>query len=507
MVSSQTTSAIPILLSAYAPVATASQQWPLDLLALSRLGSTAIVATLPWEYDPALVADFSRLCQQFSMQVLWDIDGISAPPVSLIQQHPVALQRDSHGQPYVSSAGQLQVIPLHPALQEPMRLWLGSLAKLLQVAELQSTILGLYTSLPTTLVHELQQWQQQDGWQLHLYHSIPQLQVDTGWPFQQPLVWNTPVAHMLSAGRGLAMLALGAGQQLAQAVPPPETADIRAAWADSISVQISLRHAGAATYLAIKHRGNDPYSGVLTYRNAVGELLHVHANLGPNRSGVILLQDEEIVGAAFTADASEGVWLLRAMQSSVVFNGGSGAAVPCGTGFVLLADASGRFQIRRPSLWNQVVVYRMLRSGELVAASCQIEASHLSVPYVAQDALGSTDWYLVTPANTALEEPIRRLLVQRLVAQAEYYQRTGYPALQALAERLIAQLAQLQNPDQYRLIWEEQSRNASARIEQILLEYSSVRAARLLRGQATAEPHEEQLARILEFASQFKAAI
>jgi hypothetical protein len=139
--------------------------------------------------------------------------------------------------------------------------------------------------------------------------------------------------------------------------------------------------------------------------------------LGPTRSAAVLLRGEEVAGAAFDGDASEGTWLARAMRSSAVYSGGAGGVMPCGAGVLLTAAHSGRFQLRRPEGWEDMQARRLLMDGTLVPAACRVESSHLIVPYVAEDELGQTDLYAVLPAADPPPQ-LRDYLATLLAARA-----------------------------------------------------------------------------------------
>ncbi|MFL5802049.1 MAG: hypothetical protein ACJ8CR_09960, partial [Roseiflexaceae bacterium] len=176
----------------------------------------------------------------------------------------------------------------------------------------------------------------------------------------------------------------------------------RYAWADAADVDVSVCHGAEHTYLFAANRRPAPYSGTLTYRAPDGSIQHLHLGIGGLRVGMLILKDGEVLGAAIGGDGSEGGWLVRGMHTSMVFNNGAGVIAPCGAGLILSAPHSGRFQIRRPAGWDAMVAYRLLLSGALLPATFQIEAAHLTMPYVAEDGRGQTDLYILLPKRTPL---------------------------------------------------------------------------------------------------------
>src|SRR6185503_8979116 len=108
-------------------------------------------------------------------------------------------------------------------------------------------------------------------------------------------------------------------------------------------------------------------------------------------AGMVLLTDDEVHGAAIDGDGSEGGWLARGLRSSALYNTGAGALARCGDVLLLTAPQSGRFQARWAEGWAEMTAHRLLLSGALLPAYVQIDATHLSIPYQAEDAHGQTD--------------------------------------------------------------------------------------------------------------------
>ncbi|GAB4109445.1 MAG: hypothetical protein Fur005_13220 [Roseiflexaceae bacterium] len=189
-----------------------------------------------------------------------------------------------------------------------------------------------------------------------------------------------------------------------------------AIWADSSDIRLHLRRTPDHILIQIANPRNEPYAGTITYRGHDESLLHLHVNIGAQRTSWMLLKHEEIIGVACEGDASEGAWVIRSMRSSIVFNGGAGGVAPWGSGMILTAAHSGRFQLRHPDGWNNLQIERLLITGERQIAPYQVEGSHLIVPYIAEDQAGQTDLYLVSSSTEQLADPIDHYLTT--IAQA-----------------------------------------------------------------------------------------
>jgi len=248
----------------------------------------------------------------------------------------------------------------------------------------------------------------------------------------------------------------------------------RYAWADSASVDVKLRYGTQHTYLFIHNRQAAAYNGMLAYRASGGEVLHVHIGIGAGRSGIVMLRQDEVVGAAIDGDGAEGGWLARGLTSSIVFNAGAGGIVPCGRGLLLIAPQSGRFQIRRGAGWAEMRAYRLLLSGELVPARMQIDAAHLLLAYIAEDDCGQTDMYIALPGHGELPDDLRAYLATALHARAldleaaaelaEHIAPEATPELRDAARTLAAGAAQLATIADYTAAW----RAADQQIQSVL---------------------------------------
>jgi hypothetical protein len=201
--------------------------------------------------------------------------------------------------------------------------------------------------------------------------------------------------------------------------------DARAAWADGEGIDIDVRYGPAYTYLFVTNRRAAPYSGLLAYRAPDGAVLHLHIGMGPGRAAVVLLSGDEVAGAAIDGEGSEGGWLARGLHTSAIFANGAGGVAPCRTGVLLTAPQSGRFQLRRGEGWEGMAGHRLLLDGALFPAPLQIDATHLSVPYIAEDERGQTDMYLVLPIGEPLPPDLRGYLAALLAGHAAALRRAS----------------------------------------------------------------------------------
>jgi hypothetical protein len=211
-----------------------------------------------------------------------------------------------------------------------------------------------------------------------------------------------------------------------------------------------------------------------------------------------------------------------------MFNSGAGALARCGAGLLLTAPQSGRFQARRAEGWADMRAHRLLLSGVLLPAQVQIDAAHIAIGYVAEDARGPTDLYLILPEGDA-PPFVCSYLAALLVARAAMLRRAatlaqgGIPtngevrkqpgpldSIAQIAELFIAAAAQLEataaqiaTADEYSAAWaaaDEQCRPALAILAQTL---TQARAA-LLAGAIDYAAHaaiEQLIARIISIAA------
>jgi hypothetical protein len=199
----------------------------------------------------------------------------------------------------------------------------------------------------------------------------------------------------------------------------------RYAWADGDDVDVSVRYGDQYTYLFIANRRPTAFSGTLTYRERDGSIQHVHTGMGGPRVGMVLIKDDEVIGAAIGGDGAEGGWLARGMHTSIVFNNGAGVVAPCGAGLLFSAPQSGRFQVRRPAGWPSMIARRLLLSGVLLPATFQTDNAHLVVPYTAEDERGQTDAYLLLPDDEPLPATLCNQLGTLLQARAAALRRAS----------------------------------------------------------------------------------
>lgn len=264
-------------------------------------------------------------------------------------------------------------------------------------------------------------------------------------------------------------------------------------WADGPDVDVTVRHGSRYTYVFIANRRAEVYSGTLTYRVADGSLQHLHVGIGGPRIGIAILDGDDVAGCAVGGDASQGAWLIRGMRSSIVFNGGAGVVAPCGHGLRFSAPHSGRFQVRRPQGWDGLVPYRLLVSGEMLPAACQIEGANLALPYVAEDEHGITDSYLflpVGPAPASLYEDLRTLLLARAhmlgeiaaMLSPDHAGTAPATAFQAFADAvgmLTAIADRAFTLDEYAIVWQHASTACTPAMGVLVRELAHARGERL----------------------------
>jgi hypothetical protein len=308
------------------------------------------------------------------------------------------------------------------------------------------------------------------------------------------------------------MLVEAAGDDFVHAAAPAEHAseepDGRPAWADDADVDLELRHGPIYTYLRVVNRRSSPYSGMLAYRAPDGDVLHLHAGIGAGRAGLVMLNGDEVAGVAFDGDASEGGWLARGLSTSVVFSGGAAGVIPCAdSGLLLVAPESGRFQLRRGMGWPKVTGYRLLLNGRLLPASLRIDATHLLVPYVAEDEQGQTDMYLVLRNDQELPIMLRGYLSTLLAARAAALNHAvalATPAklfggvatmLAEVATRLVAQAARLATLGAYDLAWRDADARAGEAIRALEMALNAQRRS-WLTGALDITEYERRAARI-----------
>jgi hypothetical protein len=300
----------------------------------------------------------------------------------------------------------------------------------------------------------------------------------------------------------------------------------RYAWADGANIDLTVRYGADHTYLAIDNRRPTPYNGILAYRGRDGAVLHLHAGIGACCAGLVLLTDDEVYGAAIDGDGAEGGWLARGLRSSAIFNTGAGALARCGTGLLLTAPQSGRFQARRAEGWTGMRAHRLLLSGALLPAHVQIDAAHIVIAYVAEDARGPTDMYFILPEGdmpSLMCEYLATLLAARIAilrraaTLAEDARDQHSPPdilaqivepLTTAADHLAATAEQFTSLDEYSAAWsaaDEQCRPALVILSHAL---TQARGA-LLSGRIDPAAHEaieQRIARIMRVATQIGGA-
>jgi hypothetical protein len=303
----------------------------------------------------------------------------------------------------------------------------------------------------------------------------------------------------------------------------------RYAWADGDDVDVSVRYGAEYTYLFIANRRPVAYSGTLTYRERDGSIQHLHAGMGGPRVGMVLIKDDEVLGAAVSGDGAEGGWLARGMHTSIVFNSGAGVVAPCGAGLLFSAPQSGRFQVRRPAGWPGLIARRLLLSGALLPVAFQTDSAHLVVPYTAEDERGQTDAYLLLPGGDLLPSALREQLGTLLQARAATLRRASALAVEAVpaadepaaalagAGEVFAQAAGALDRlaehdytlDEYGAGWEAAGEQVRPAIERLARALAHARGERLAGAldDAVYAPLEERITRVLGIVARGSLAL
>ncbi|HMO55806.1 MAG TPA: beta-galactosidase [Roseiflexaceae bacterium] len=221
------------------------------------------------------------------------------------------------------------------------------------------------------------------------------------------------------------------GDQIADIVDSRESI-ARYGWPDAEDVDVTVRHGRLHAYVFIANRRAASYSGTIAYRTLDETVQHLHVNIGARRAAAVVVRGDEVIGVTVGGDASEGVWMIRGLSSSIVYNGGAGTVAPCERWVLFSAAHSGRFQMRRPEGWADMVAYRLLLSGRLLPAHYQTEVHHASLPYIAEDESGRTDLYLMAPRSAELPGHVRRYLATLLNARSAALERAAELAATSL---------------------------------------------------------------------------
>ncbi len=320
---------------------------------------------------------------------------------------------------------------------------------------------------------------------------------------------------------GVHSAALSPALQLADDISADHTSELieargghaRYAWADSSAIDVSVRYGSQHTYVLVHNRQAAAYNGMLAYRAPGGEVLHVHVGIGAGRSGIVMLREDEVSGAAIDGDGAEGGWLARGLTSSMIFNAGAGGVAPCGRGLLLTAPQSGRFQIRRSDGWAEMRAYRLLLSGELMPAGVQLDAAHMLLPYTAEDNRGQTDLYLVLPGEHTLPAELRTYLATPLHARAFDLEAAAElandivpdaaPGLRAAARALAASAARLTTIADYAAAWRDAEAQLQPLISTLARTLEQIRTAEIARLPISLQrpSAEQQIARLARFVA------
>lgn len=501
--------------------------WELALVRARQLGANTIAIPIAWawhalrpvtfDFDGATdprrdLLGFSRLCARLGLRVAlrFSLSAADAPPW-LLQHHPEGA-RGYHAE---------------------ARAWIDALTRTLLPLQFPAgPIAALHASAPQEA--PIDGWLREGGWTIPI--DLPAspdaarhvLMTLSGTAYHDATDAHVPVITIRPDGSvrpsfwraKMRWILLGAaGYDFAQARDPSALAfdelDARPAWADGENIELDVRYGPEHIYLFATNRRATPYSGLLAYRAPDGAVLHLHIGLGAGRSGVALLRDDEVAGAAFDGEGSEGGWLARGLRTSAIFTNGAGGVAPCGQGLILTAPQSGRFQLRRADGWATMTGYRLLLSGELLPAPLQIDATHLTIPYVAEDERGQTDVYIALPAREPLPPGLPGYLQALLAGRGAALRRAAALAadtigdaragemLASCAETLEHSAAHLAALDEYAAAWRAASEATRPTIDALRRAWDAAREEYLAGTLAREEfeRRERQIARIIGLAA------
>lgn len=228
----------------------------------------------------------------------------------------------------------------------------------------------------------------------------------------------------------------------------------RYAWADQPDVDALVRYGAAGgdqalVYLWIANRRDQAYNGLIAYRAPDESIEHVNVSLGPQRIGLLVLRAGEVLGASLGGEVAEGSWLVRGMQTSIVWSGGPALVAPYelvdGEASVLFMSSpvGGRLNLRRPSGWEGLVGYRLLLDGSVLPIDITVENSHLIVSYIAEDRAGQSDGVILCAADTPLPTRLRAYLNTQLQARISMLSRSA-AILEPMANDTIVERQALQ---------------------------------------------------------------
>lgn len=212
----------------------------------------------------------------------------------------------------------------------------------------------------------------------------------------------------------------------------------RHGWADQSDIHVLVRHGKTTAnnalpviYLLVTNYRVQPYSGMVAYRTPDGTIEHIHLTVGAGQVGMLLIRDNEVLGAALGGNAFEGSWVARGLNSSIVWNGGAAVIAPYidtndrnKTALLISAPQNGRLNLRRNQSWDELIAYRLLLDGNVLPATFQTDQTHLILPYVAEDELGQTDAYLIVSSVDTLPSSLQDYLGTLLKARIHMLERS-----------------------------------------------------------------------------------
>lgn len=291
----------------------------------------------------------------------------------------------------------------------------------------------------------------------------------------------------------------------------------RNAWADQPDIDLQLRYAQPdasnepLVFLWVANRRSQNYSGMIAYRAYDGSIEHVYVTIGPQRSGLLVLQKGDLVAVSMDGDYSEGSWSVRALRSSVAWSGGSALIAPYNLDhehltLLVSSSHSGKLSIRRPDAWPELSAYRLLLNGELMPVELQIKQELLTLNYLAEDRQAHSEAYLICPAKQVLNARLRHSLNAQLVARAcmldQQAQRLATAQGNLRQERMMLQAVAAQyealandhyTPESYQQAWRVNQKILQQAIDALKRQLIQARAALGIFGESEAQAQRATL--------------
>jgi hypothetical protein len=146
--------------------------------------------------------------------------------------------------------------------------------------------------------------------------------------------------------------------------------------------------------------------------------------------------------------------------------------------------------------WANIQSYRLTMHGQLLACPCQIEAQHLTVPYIAEDQHGQTDQYLILETNDPLPDAVEAHLRVWLKLRANEVHAAASICRNGPAQQLLSAASNLESMatgrfdlNDYRSIWAATTQLIAELFQQIQHEQAKLQVHRRVNSE---EPPSEE---------------